>query len=265
MCDANLRDGLRQPFTSVDSIVLRRCDEVVGNIMSTTQFKEIGSEEVKIRDMRIKNQEFEVVRLWSLARKNGIIKDDDEKKSDNSEGVRWFFTWNNIPESKWESLSNYMKGTQLVDFLIYQIEKGEYGTTHAQGCFHLNERKRWKWLMKNLAEPFEIKWFLEPVKKNSNMKKAAAYCSKDETRVKGPYGFGDLENLVDQGKRSDLDIVNTIIDEGVTRDVKTSKVFMRYPNWCNEMERLGVVERSEKHYKEWFEKKPSEKSSRTNS
>lgn len=192
----------------------------------------------------------------------GIVKVKGKELKYDSKGVNWVFTWNNIPESKWSNLILYLENFEfkkrgsnvplaLFDFAMYQIEKGENGTIHAQGCFHLTHPTHYSFLMNKVAEPYDMKWWVEPLYKNSTLEKAANYCDKHFTHIEGPYTFGMIKG---QGYRSDLDIGEEIIQNGISREIKKSSTYMKYSGWCHDMKRLGIVERSDAYYKEWFEK-----------
>jgi len=94
-------------------------------------------------------------------------------------------------------------------FLIYQEERGEEGTCHFQGYVSFNIRKHFDAVRRLMARAH---W--EP--RRGTHQEARAYCSKEETRVAGPFIFGDDATLaVDQrGQRNDLIRVKRALDEG---------------------------------------------------
>jgi hypothetical protein len=114
--------------------------------------------------------------------------------------TNWLFTLNNPtadfkPEIAWQD--HYT-------FLIYQKEKGEEGTEHLQGYCIMKKKVRLSAMKKICGKShWEIR--------KGNHLQAKTYCSKEETRVSGPYQFGTEPA---QGKRSDLDAVKEDIDAG---------------------------------------------------
>jgi len=91
-------------------------------------------------------------------------------------------------------------------FLVYQLEKGENGTPHYQGYVMFKTNKRLS-ALKKLCK--EAHWEI----RRGSHKQAKDYCTKEDTRVKGPFTFG-IEP--EQGKRTDLDAVKESIDSGAT-------------------------------------------------
>lgn len=112
----------------------------------------------------------------------------------------WVFTLNNPKEpldfDKLNALS-----------LIYQLELGQEQTPHYQGYIRFEKNRRFSAVKKLLPTAhWEIR--------RGSHSQAIAYCSKEDTRIEGPWRFGDFTN--DQGKRSDLDEVKDLIDNGAT-------------------------------------------------
>ena len=92
-----------------------------------------------------------------------------------------------------------------VKYIIYQKEKGEEGTEHYQGYVIFDGAMRLSALKKiNARAHWE--------KRKGTHVQAKAYCSKEETRVEGPWERGEEPQ---QGKRSDILDVKAKIDKGV--------------------------------------------------
>lgn len=100
----------------------------------------------------------------------------------------WEITINNFTEEEEETFRRHATECQ---YAIYQIEEGEQGTPHIQGCVYYKNARVWP---KKLFPRAHI---------NREKVKGALfrYCQKDETRVRGPYEFGEAP---EQGERSDL-------------------------------------------------------------
>lgn len=120
----------------------------------------------------------------------------------------WLFTLNNpslLPDEYLEKA----KAWQDLRYIIFQLERGEQGTEHYQGYVIFGKRRTLASLKKEEAGAH---W--EPRKGTSDQ--ARAYCSKEETRVSGPYEFGDYET--GQGTRTDLkQAIAALRDGGIKR------------------------------------------------
>jgi len=114
----------------------------------------------------------------------------------------WCFTINNpenneIPEA-WKEVARYC---------VWQREKGAEGTEHLQGYVSLLTNKRLVGMKKlNATAHWEMR--------KGTHEQAKAYCTKEDTRVAGPWEFGEAP--VNQGKRNDLGEVKQLLDEGKT-------------------------------------------------
>lgn len=112
----------------------------------------------------------------------------------------WCFTWNNpgmldTPE-EWSG----------VKYLRYQLERGENGTNHYQGFVQFKVKKRLS-ALKKLAPP--VHWEV----RRGTVQQAIDYVEKEESRVDGPWGFGDPSI---QGERSDLTVLAEKVLSGVS-------------------------------------------------
>lgn len=109
----------------------------------------------------------------------------------------WLGTWNN-PQEDWKTiLENF-----TADFAIGQLEKGENGTPHLQFAIYFASSitaHRFK------GKPCFIKGC--PA---SDADKITAYCSKEDTRVEGPYQYGTRPS---KAKRKDYDAALALIKE----------------------------------------------------
>lgn len=79
-------------------------------------------------------------------------------------------------------------------YLVYQREKGESGTEHFQGYVELAKQTRFNAIKKKYP-----KWHIEP--RRGTQEQAIAYCKKDDSRMDGPYEFGEPKQ---QGQRTDI-------------------------------------------------------------
>lgn len=107
----------------------------------------------------------------------------------------WCFTLNNPGERPDEWGSTLFKSVRA-RYLIFQLEKGDSGTPHFQGYIEFNRGVRFQTIKKYIpGAHFEAR--------RGSRKQAIDYCRKTDTRVDGPWEFGE-SSLESQGTRSDL-------------------------------------------------------------
>lgn len=121
--------------------------------------------------------------------------------------ARWVFVVNNPGDwrPKWDANAAY---------LVYQLERGEeQGTTHLQGYVRFAKRKRFK-----TAKSWFSNDAVHIEKAQGNEQQNRDYCTKEQTRVDGPWEFGTFVPRQGMaGRRSDLeDIAEKIVSKGAT-------------------------------------------------
>lgn len=103
-------------------------------------------------------------------------------------------------------------------YLVYQYEKGEEGTLHIQAFIYYAN-----------ARVFPKKKFPRAhIEAAKNINAAMNYCKKEESRVEGPFEFGDPPG---QGRRTDLEAVANDILKGKslkTVAVENPDIYVRY-------------------------------------
>lgn len=118
---------------------------------------------------------------------------------------RWIFTLNNylglITEEDRLKLD--------ARYIVFQEEVGASGTPHLQGYIEFNTPRRMAYI-KNALEEEAI--HLEPARGTAN--ECKAYCTKEDTRVGGPYELGIMGGS--QGKRNDLLALRDAIKSGAS-------------------------------------------------
>lgn len=107
----------------------------------------------------------------------------------------WCFTLNNPSILELQGL---FKEDQM-QYLVYQLERGEEGTTHAQGYVEYKKNKRFQTAKRLLS----ARVHLEPRK--GTAVQARDYAMKEDTRTEGggPWEYGEFINNT-PGKRNDL-------------------------------------------------------------
>lgn len=149
----------------------------------------------------------------------------------------WVFTINNPNDDQvpctWEPL----------EYGVWQKEKGESGTVHLQGycCFN-------KQLFLTAVKKLHSGAHWE-VRKGTHVQ-AKEYCQKAESRVDGPWEFGEEnEALRKQGARADLLALKRKLDDGATeKELMESDGFFpvlaKYPKLVQRYKRVCGGQRS---------------------
>lgn len=127
----------------------------------------------------------------------------------------WVFTYNNPKKHDVtkDSIISYMDLLKVEKF-IFQLECGENGTEHFQGCFYRDSAIDFCHL-KNIDK----NWHLEQCK---SWKKSIAYCQKNETKVDGPWAKGVIINTLkklESPRGWQIDLVNLLEPEPDKRSV----------------------------------------------
>ena len=101
-------------------------------------------------------------------------------------------------------------------YLVYQEELPPSNAVHVQGYIQFETKKRGSFvtnLIKDLFEPAEGDPHTEPARGSDEENEA--YCSKEETRLSGPYRYGErVPHAGKKGGRSDLMAVQRKLDSG---------------------------------------------------
>lgn len=129
----------------------------------------------------------------------------------------WVFTLNGVTEEDLQDPYDWP-----VEYAVWQYELGENGNPHLQGYVHLDKPRSLQWCKTNLDD--SAHW--EP--RRGTHAEAREYCTKDDTRVDGPWEFGDPPK---QGDRSDLLALQTMLDTGASIEQVAREhfgAFMRY-------------------------------------
>lgn len=112
----------------------------------------------------------------------------------------WMFTLNNY------SSVDVPRSFEKYRYLCWQAERGENGTPHLQGYILFDAPRRFSFVKKILPTAH---WET----RQGTHEQAEEYCSKEETRIDGPWKLGEPPA---PGKRTDLLSLKRLIDEGAT-------------------------------------------------
>lgn len=127
---------------------------------------------------------------------------------------RWCFTKNN-PENELD-----FSNLEHVRYACWQRESGESGTPHFQGYIELRKPQRFSYFSGILGGAhFE--------QARGSREQARAYCRKEDSRLEGPFEYGQWDEG-GQGTRSDLQQVQARIIEGATEREIADEFFADY-------------------------------------
>lgn len=128
------------------------------------------------------------------------------------------FTLNNPTEQL-----NFANNEENIKYCIYQRERGENGTEHFQGYIELTKPMRIAGV-KKLVQQFDRAHFES---RRGNRTQARDYCRKEDSRIEGPWEFGDF-GMGGQGKRTDLDdVVETILSKPDSGDRGSNRSILK--------------------------------------
>lgn len=131
------------------------------------------------------------------------------------QGKHWFFTDNTVNKELWDKYKDEF------EYLSYQLERAETtGKLHFQGIFGTKKKKRQETLERLLPGVH-----LELTKSREG---ATVYVNKVETRVDGPWTYGNVPTAT-QGKRNDLEEVRGKIIAGANMSTVADENFA---SWC---------------------------------
>lgn len=121
----------------------------------------------------------------------------------NRPNRRWIITDNTIP-AEYPTDSWKTKFRPDVKYAIWQKEKAASGKIHIQAYIKLSKPQRLSWIKEMLG-------LVHAEFAKGNDQQCKDYCSKDLTRVEGPFEYGEMDK---QGTRRDLDQVSEALKLG---------------------------------------------------
>jgi len=147
--------------------------------------------------------------------------------------MNFVFTWNNPdpiaePPNVWPN----------VKYAIWQYEVGEEGTGHYQGYVMFDKLMSFKQVHEIIPEGIWIQ------KRKGSHAEAKAYASKEESRVYGPWTYGEEPK---QGARSDLATIAEYVKDHTMAEVAVEfpAQFMRYERGISAYKNITTPDRSE--------------------
>lgn len=131
------------------------------------------------------------------------------QKKQGGQYLYWCFTINNPEEhghtadelrSKFDTLVQEKR----VRYVVFQRESGEEKTEHFQGYIQMFKKTRLSWLKDKISDSAHWEHC------NGNAEQNEEYCTKEDTRIDGPWRCGKAENR-SRGKRCDWDAAYEVI------------------------------------------------------
>lgn len=123
------------------------------------------------------------------------------------------------------TINNFKVGDELLlmndkhKYCVYQVERGENGTEHIQALIYYANPRSWP----------KKRYPRAHIEVTKDINAGIKYCSKEETRVRGPYETGEKPV---QGRRKDLETIGRQIIEGETNlsNIATENpaIYIRY-------------------------------------
>lgn len=145
-------------------------------------------------------------------------KEDGNIKTQKSRG--YLLTINNPTEEDEKDLV-----ADSYQYLVYQIEKGESGTEHIQAFIYY----------KNPRVFPKKKYPRAHIERVRSFKAAETYCTKEKTRVRGPYKYGTPPR---QGTRTDLENLAKQVLEGTSLEEIARNAPAHYVKYHNGLKAL---------------------------
>lgn len=162
---------------------------------------------------------------------------------DRGQSRYWTFTANNFSVRPDEAA--FRKHFAHLQYVVFQHEVGEEGTPHLQGYLQLAKKARWSAVANKLEKMCGKR--VRVVQANGSDKDNEAYCTKDETRVDGPWRFGERKPCSGRkGGRNDLLAFTRALDSDASlRDVAAEHPasFLRYHRGAREYRALRASKR----------------------
>ncbi len=136
------------------------------------------------------------------------------------QGKHWLFTINNPVLGSIQDMPDVWPD---VGYVVWQLERGVEGTEHFQGYVQFEKYHRLSKLKK--LSP-RAHW----ERRRGTHEQAKEYCTKEDTRVQGPFEKG-TEIQVEPGKRNDLLAIKRKLDEG-SKETAIAQDEEFFGTWC---------------------------------
>lgn len=183
-----------------------------------------------------------------------ITEDEDgKKKKQGAATVRWCITYNN-PTVTCKQLIEMMERSGKVKGYAFQKEVSRSGTPHMQMYIEFSDKGQRATGVRKVLGTNALSTFKCRGSKKANI----IYCTKEDTRVEGPFVWGTcLDNKSgNQGERTDINELYAMISEKekITNEMREMYpgLFIRYAKNIEKVLHDVRVERMKKKEKEQF-------------
>lgn len=142
-------------------------------------------------------------------------------------GKYWCFTWNN-PNLYPEAFGALLVSLPHFQYTVFQLEAGDENETwHYQGYLEFSKNIRRNAINRHLGIPMHLE------KRRGTQAEARDYAMKDETRITGPFEYGEYQQS-NQGRRNDL--------KKLRDDVLSGKPLKDIVPKCDNLQQLRFVQ-----------------------
>lgn len=190
---------------------------------------------------------------WQFGQQNVTAAESDSASSQslstrNSRGTssrarNWCFTLNNPSEEELYNLHTILPQAREFRFIVFQLEQGLDGATpHVQGYIEFNCQLRLNAAKRLISQRAHLE-----VRRGSQQQ-AIAYCEKQETRLEGPWRYGEPQEGR-QGQRSDLLALKSALDEGSTDLQLWEEFFPTMMRYYKGVAQYQILKRDQRRWK----------------
>lgn len=133
------------------------------------------------------------------------------------------------------SAINYLSNISSLKYCIFQLEKGEEGTEHLQGFISFTSGRRFR----TVKDILPIAHIEKAMGTNSQCRD---YCSKEESRVAGPWEFGEF---CEERERTDCREFISLASSGISKTKIANLLPSQYVNHLNKIDEIYAHRMSE--------------------
>lgn len=191
------------------------------------------------------------LKISKMEKKSRSVRGGNTKppgKGEFTKSKNWCFT-----EYTQENFMEWKVGEKMLVYTVFQLEKcPETGRLHYQGFIHLRDKKDRAYMRKHYTDTAH--W--DPC--DGSPEQNITYCTKEESRVMGPWEIGDKNNITKQGERSDLtEMLTDRLENAKLKELVNNYGDNYIKNWksieklCNEIKTEDFTEVRKLNVK-WF-------------
>ena len=143
--------------------------------------------------------------------------------------------WNN-PSKDYKEAQSHFTEIPGCRFLVFQKEQGEEGTVHYQGYVEYSRNHRFSRFQSGLPEGETI-WCRNRREYDNSQERCIAYCSKEDTRLEGPWRWGEPKEVHGGGKKDLITFVERVKGGAAKRHLleEYPSILSRYRNFYSDV------------------------------